>query len=140
MKTKVELINMYRDYLVKAVDHLSKSYLKAQKLPTSLPLNDDDSLETWESFTARFARVVDLFLTKYIRALIKINDPGFDGTMRDFVNQAEKLRLIESADRWMDFRELRNIQAHDYTNEEFERFVKLLLSSTPEVLKIRSLL
>jgi hypothetical protein len=52
----------YQPYLQKALGHLEKSYLKAQNLPTSLEACTDDQLETWESFTSRFARVVGLFL------------------------------------------------------------------------------
>ncbi len=140
MKRNNELRSKYRQYLIKAVDHLEKSFLKAQKLPTQLSVNSDDSLETWESFTARFARVVDLFMTKYLRVLVLDDDPGFEGSLRDVADRAEKLNLIDSANEWLDRRELRNIQAHDYTDEEFERFVKLLLEQTPAVITIRKLL
>lgn len=34
---------------------------------------------------------------------------GFSGSLRDFVNQAEKLGYIENAETWMGIRELRNI-------------------------------
>ncbi len=88
--------------------------------------NDEETLEKWESFTARFARVVDIFLTKFIKLQIKSQDPGFDGTLLDYLNQAEKLRLISDAKRWLAMRELRNIQDHDYTDDEYERFVTAL--------------
>ena len=70
MKYSKELELKYERYLFKALSHLEKSYLKAIRLPTLLEKCSDDDLETWESFTSRFARVVDLYLTKLLRLQI----------------------------------------------------------------------
>lgn len=118
-----ELLKKYEDQVQKAMGHLQYSRNKVSSLPTKLSENDEETLETWESFTSRFARVVDLFLTKYIKVRIKIEDPGFDGSLRDYLNLAEKLGWILDVDRWIALRELRNIQAHDYTDETFLSFV-----------------
>ena len=127
MKYSIELEEKYRRYLLKALTYLEKSFSKAQKLPTRLDKCTDEDLETWESFTSRFARVVDIFLTKYICLMILKQDPGFEGTIKDYLNFAEKIGI----------REYRNIQAHDYTEESFDSFVTGLLHNTPELLKIR---
>lgn len=137
MKASSELEEKYLRYLAKALGHLEKSYQKALKLPTKSQDCSDDDLETWESFTSRFARVVDLYLTKYLRIQISKLDPGFEGTLKDFLNYAEKSDLIPSAELYLSFREFRNIQAHDYTEESFESFVKGLLRNTPELLKLK---
>ena len=137
MKYSVELDEKYQRYLSKALTHLEKSYHKAVKLPTHLDLCDDDALETWESFTSRFARVVDLYLTKYLRLQILRQDPGFEGTLRDHLYLAEKLGYISSAEIFLSFREFRNIQAHDYTEESFESFVRGLLQHAPALLDLR---
>ncbi len=79
--------------------------------------------------------MVDLFLTKYIKSRVKIDDPAFDGTLRDYLNQAEKMNLISDVDRWLAMRELRNIQAHDYTNEAFESFVTAVQNEAAFALK-----
>lgn len=137
MKYSVELEEKYKRFLVKAIGPLEKSYVKAKNLPTSLEKCTDDDLEVWESFTSRFARVVDLYLTKFLRLQIYQLDPGFDGTLKDCLNLAEKAKIISSAEIFMSFREFRNIQAHDYTEESFESFVHGLLTHTPELLKIK---
>ena len=93
----------------------------------------------WESLTSRFVRVVDIFLTKYLRLLVLETDPGFDGTLKDLLNIAEKASFIESADKWLAFREWRNIQAHDYTEDAFAAFVEGLRKNIPAVLKIKEL-
>ena len=66
--------------LQRAITHLRYSYNKIINLPLPEQLSqfDEELLETWESFAARFSRVTDIFLTKYIRTLILQDDPGFN--------------------------------------------------------------
>ena len=131
------LLNQYKDSLGKALTHLEYSHKKVVKLPTEPTKLDEETLETWESFTARLARVVDLFTSKYIQAYVKQNDPGFEGSLRDHVNQAEKLGLINSADQWMAARGLRNITAHEYKEESLKVFFEHLLEFAPIALSLR---
>jgi hypothetical protein len=76
-----------------------------QTLPRAMDKLDQEQLEAWEGFTARFARVADSFLSKYLRTFVGEHEPGFRGSMRDYLNQAEKLGLIESAQLWAEIRE-----------------------------------
>jgi hypothetical protein len=84
--------------------------------------------------------VVDLFLTKYLRAVVLQDDPGFEGSLRDFVNQAEKIRLIGSAQRWMAIRELRNITAYEYAEEELSGYFERTRKLAGELLRIEKIL
>ncbi len=131
------LVEDYQRKLLKALKHLEYSYQKIQLLPTDVDQLDEESLETWESFSARFARVSDLFLTKYVRAKVLENDPGFEGSLRDFVNQGEKLGFLDDADLWMDIRELRNISAHEYTEADLAQYFKQIKSHAHRVLLIQ---
>ena len=115
----------YRQQLVKALKHFEYSFKKIEKLSTQLSEDDEEAMETWESFSSRFSRVVDLFLTKYVRAIVLQNDPGFEGSLRDFVNQGEKLGVVSNPSNWMALRELRNISAHTYEDELSEFLTKL---------------
>lgn len=133
------IIKKYESQLKKALKHLEYSYIKIQKLPLDPKQLGEEELETWESFSSRFSRVVDLFLTKYIKAIVLKDDPGFSGTVRDFANQAERLELIASANEWMQYRELRNIEAHTY-EEELERFLGAIKKNTPQLLKVNKIL
>jgi hypothetical protein len=133
----LSLAEQYKTKVQKALIHLEYSWKKIQKLPAVPNQLDEESLETWESFSARFARVVDLFLTKYLRARVLENDPGFEGSLRDFCDQSEKLGLIDSADFWMKLRELRNINAHDYRDDKLEEYFRDLLANAPQVLKVK---
>lgn len=126
--------------LLKAIDHLEYSYRKILLLPATLESLDEEMLETWESFAARFSRVSDIFLAKYIRASVLLDDPGFSGSLRDFLDQAEKLGVIEDVDSWMGIRELRNISAHEYTEKDLSIFFNRIKQEAPRLIKIKSLL
>lgn len=129
-------IDRYADKLRKSLQHLSYSYAKVLQLSTNVGLMDEETLETWESFTARFSRAVDLFLTKYARAVVMQEDPGFSGTVRDFADYAEKLGLIESSDQWMEFRGFRNIIVHEYEDDDLQQNLEDLRRLTPVVLAV----
>ena len=140
MSSYQNLLAISQQKLLKALRHLDYSYQKIQKLPVDVTQLDEESLETWESFSARFARVADIFLTRFLRAYVLTNDPGFEGTLRDFVNQGEKLGLIDDARVWMGIRELRNITSHDYSENDLTQFFSRLKTETPRLLKIKALL
>lgn len=140
MEKYSQLLADYRVKVNKALSYLDYSYNKVQKLPKSVRELDQETLETWESFSVRFFRVADLFLGKYVRAFVLSQDPGFKGTMRDFVNQAEKLQLIDDARAWMEIRELRNITAHGYSDEDLEKFLLRLYEVAPTLLSISKVL
>lgn len=129
-----------QEKLKKALKHLDYSYKKVAKLSPDVENLDEETLETWESFAARFARVCDVFLARYLRTLVLIEDPGFSGTMRDFLNISEKMGLIESAKDWLALRELRNITAHEYSDKDMSMFFITLRDSCPKLLAITSLL
>lgn len=133
-----KLIDDYSRKLQRNLKHLEYSYNKTNKYGFS-NLSENE-LESWESFSSRFSRVVDIFLTKYLRTLVLENDPGYTGSLRDYVNQAEKLRFIDEANTWMELRELRNITAHDYTETELSEHFENIREKTPLVLKIKDLI
>ena len=137
--TYTQAIEKYRTQLQKALKHLQYSFKKVNLLPTHPDQLDEEGLETWEGYCSRFVRVVDLFLTKYMRAKVLQDDPGFSGTLRDFVNQGEKLGLVDSADQWMVLRELRNIESHTY-EDDLDRFLTRSREQGPIVLSIEPLL
>lgn len=126
--------------LLKALGHLKYTNKKIKDLSIDVTKMDDEQLETWESFAARFSRVADIFLAQYLRTRIKEEDPGFSGTLRDHLNLAEKIGLIDDAKEWLAIRELRNRAAHEYVEEDLSRFFRLLKEKTPTLLTIEKLL
>ena len=67
MSAKNDFLKALREKLLKAIGHLEYSYKKIQHIPPDIDTLDEEGLETWESFSARFCRVSDIFLSKYIR-------------------------------------------------------------------------
>ena len=127
----------YKEQLLKALKHLDYSYKKSLSLSMLESEMDKETLETWEGFSSRFARVVDLLITKYLKVSILLHDPAFDGSFRDLLDYAEKIKLIESADFYMKMREIRNIHAHDYREDKLILFLSDLKAYAPELLKIK---
>ena len=125
--------------LEKALSHLRYTYEKIQKLPDDCSQLNEEELETWESFAARFGRASDIFLMRYLRTRILEEDPGFIGTLRDFLLRAEKMNLIDDAKKWLAIRELRNLSAHEYVEEGLTKFYRLLKKHAPELLSIANL-
>lgn len=72
-----------------------------------------------------------------MRSKILEADPGFEGAFKDLLLLAEKLRYIDSAETWLKLRSLRNIQAHDYTDETFSLFVKELITYAPLLIQLK---
>ena len=124
--------------LLKALEYLAYSHNKIQKLPDVQAKLDAESLETWESYAARFSRVADIFLMKYIRSCILEDDPGFKGSFRDFINRAAKLGLIDDVERWMTIRALRNLSVHEYADEDMTDYFQKLKQYTPTLLTIKA--
>ncbi len=140
MSTLNAFLQEQKEKLLKAIAHLDYSYQKVLKLPVDPNALNDETLETWESFAARFGRVSDLFLTKYVRAQVLLQDPGFNGSFRDFLNQGEKLNILDNTDAWMAIRELRNISAHEYTDKDLAIFFKRLREEAPSLIALKDTL
>lgn len=138
MSAKKDFLEEQREKLLKAIAHLEYSYKKILQIQPDPTKMDEEDLETWESFSARFGRVSDIFLTKYARAFVLSQDPGFIGSFRDFLNQAEKLHVLDDVDIWMSIRELRNISAHDYTDKDLALFFKRLQQEAPRLIALKN--
>jgi hypothetical protein len=121
------------DKLKKALVHLKYTYEKIRLLSEDCKLMNEEELETWESFAARFARVSDIFIARYLRTRILEEDPGFSGTLRDFLLKAEKMGLIDDTNKWLAIRELRNLAAHEYVEEGLTRFFRALKTHVPSL-------
>ena len=117
---------------------LAYSYNKVSAM--DLPLvgeGDDESLETLESFSSRFARFSDLVISRYLRICAIEVDPAFRGTVIDLLNFSEKMNWIESATTWRRIRELRNVAAHEYTADDYMKLYKELIHLCPHLLNFR---
>ncbi len=95
----------------------------------------EEQSRRFEVFSSRFARLSDL-LTQKIFRLIDILDLEDEGSIYDRLNRAEKKHLIDSAEKFIAIRYLRNHIAHEYEDDDSSLFslYQDLLQYTPELL------
>lgn len=115
-------IDQTKILVLKAIKHLEYSLKKVNSISSNFSLDDEELLETFESFTSRFSRLSDIFSKKLLRSLVLKDDPSFQGGFMDNLNQAEKLGLITDAKKWWIVRSLRNKEAHEYTEEDLRNY------------------
>ena len=131
-----DLLKKYRQQVLKALKHLQYSHDRVQKLSTDMDQLSEAQLSDWESLAARFSRASDLFLSKYVRTSVLKGDPAFRGSLRDFLDQAEKQGLVESALEWMEIRETRNVSAHEYSEEKLADHFEKVRKLAPKLLAL----
>ncbi len=132
------LLNEYCSQIKKGIEHLAYSYKKILKLSSDVKTLSTEDLETWEGFVARFGRVSDIFLSKYVRSYVLKGDPAFRGSLRDFVDQAEKLGLVNDSETWMTIRELRNSSAHEYSENKLSTDFEKMRELAPILIELKN--
>lgn len=129
-----KMLDVQARKLKKALKHLKYSFERIRTLSVDNP--DERQLADWESFVARFSRASDIYLTKFLRSSILLDDPGFNGSFRDVLNRAEKLNLIGETDIWLAIRDLRNKAAHEYDEENLSRLFEEMRKLASHLLEI----
>ncbi len=120
----------------KEVTHLSltSNRIKALKPDLhwieSLEKNIECS-EMLDAFVSRFARLQDTLGDKLLPALLRVSLES-TGSHLDNLLRAEKLGWIESSDRWIEIRALRNRLVHDYMNSA-EDLLQAIMTSLDSV-------
>lgn len=137
MDISKDLTGYYYTKIVKSLKYFEYTYSRVLKLGTNPKELSDAELETWDGFSTRFSRTADIFLSKYIKAAVKKDDPGFDGPFRDYLNRAEKLNLIADTPSWLEIRSLRNVIVHDYSDTDLDLIFKKMLALSPLILDLR---
>ena len=95
---------------------------------------EPEELESFESFTGRFARLSDILIQKIFRLVDEL-DLDTQGTVRDRINRAEKKELIVSSDVFVEIRMVRYDIAHEYLPEAIHEIFERVLMLTPHLLE-----
>lgn len=126
--------------LLRAFSAFERSLQRVSGLNSDPTMISPDDEERWEAYCSRFARLQDMLVKRFFRALALEDDPAWAGSVRDLLNLMEKRRVIDSAQAWMELRELRNEMAHEYEDsalqalqERARRAAPLLLALKPQV-------
>ena len=130
---KTELLQVELTGIEKSATHLEYSFNRCKGLMTTSPLSPEQ-LESLESLTSRFARLSDL-LTKRVFRLIDDLELAEAGTVLDRIYRAEKRGWLDSA-QMIRIRELRNLIAHEYSQDQMTEIYRTVISLTDPLLAI----
>lgn len=122
---ELKLLNDARDVLLYSFNKCTAIGIKETYEP--------EELESFESFTGRFARMSDILIQKIFRLVDEL-DLDSQGTVRDRINRAEKKELIDSSDVFVEIRMVRNDIAHEYLPEAIHDMFGKVLTLTPHLL------
>jgi len=98
---------------------------------------NNEKRRTVDSFIFRFSKIQDLIGEKLFKEILqKVGEYQRNMSFTEILDKAEKLEIIESADKWSNFRELRNSLSHEYPSNEAEliKDIKLALDYFDEIL------
>ncbi len=113
---------------VKAIQmHLSRASATGEELTCFLDtLSTDDfsnpeKVKVIDAFLFRFIKIQDLMGNKLFREVLGALGEYEDSmSMLDVLDRLEKIKLIESANCWLDYRNLRNLLTHEYPDNQHE--------------------
>ena len=125
LEKELSILSDAREVLVYSFNKCTKIGIKTKYEP--------EELESFESFTGRFARLSDILIQKIFRLVDEL-DLDFQGTIRDRINRAEKKDLIASSDIFVEIRVVRNDIAHEYLPEAIQEIFVKVLQLTPSLL------
>jgi len=81
--------------------------------------SDNAKIKIIDAFLFRFIKTQDLMGNKLFREVLdRLGEYDDSMSMLDVLDRMEKLELIDSADVWMDYRNLRNTLTHEYPNNK----------------------
>ena len=121
---------MIKDVLEKINLHLkrAKSALNEMKNWESITANifeDFEKIKTVDTFIYRYTKLQDMMGQKLFRVFLdEIGEYRENMSLLDSLDKLEKLEIIEDANRWREFRNIRNQLTHEYPNSENE-YIKI---------------
>ena len=133
LKFILEELKKHRERLI-----FSKEKIESWKDLSAETLKNPEKVETIDSFIFRFSKLQDSMGQKLFPATLEFLGEDIRGLpFIDILNKLEKLRLIDSAGKWKELRELRNLLTHTYPWEEEELIsnIKVALKRSEELLE-----
>lgn len=90
---------------------------------TLLENPSDELVAALDQFVYRFSKLQDMLGRKVLRAVLveHFREPYEDAPFRDVLDRLEALRIVDSADRWDEYRAVRNALVHEYPESAAEK-------------------
>ncbi len=114
---------MIRDAIEISKIHLERLERAAEEIREmgeleNADFEDFEVVKTIDTFIFRFMKLQDYMGNKLFKAfLIETGDYRDDMSFIDVPDKLEKLKIIDSAENWIELRKLRNKLAHEYLDE-----------------------
>ncbi|MBK8576544.1 MAG: nucleotidyltransferase substrate binding protein [Elusimicrobia bacterium] len=119
------LAHQYRDKAKKALELFLHSARKVPPFKFSV-LKTPEDLEPYDALAGRFERAIELTLNPLLKSIEFVETGSSSETIRDKLNFAAKLDLIDDVELWLEMRAARNRIAHEYLPEQIEIVQDLL--------------
>jgi len=97
---------------------------------------DFEKIKTVDTFIYRFIKLQDIMGEKLFKAFLnKIGEYKNSMSLLDILDKLEKFEIIDNANRWMQYRKLRNQLTHEYPNNEDDIIdgIKIAITSFVEI-------
>ena len=90
---------------------------------------DKERIKTIDAFIFRYIKLQDFMGEKLFRELLRrIGEYKDNMSLIDVLDKLEKLEIVSNADKWIDFRNIRNKLTHEYPDNEEEIIEDIKLS------------
>ena len=90
---------------------------------------DIEKIKTIDSFIYRFTKIQDRMGEKFFPlVLTELYEYKRTMALIDVLHRLEKLELLSSSDKWIEYRKLRNVLTHEYPDNEDEIIEAINLS------------
>ncbi len=105
--------------------HIKRIGEALAKIERYFPITEDvyekfsiDDIGVLDQFVYRYTKLQDKIGSSVLKnAVCLIEYTDYTGTFIDILNTLEKHNIIESAERWITFRSIRNRLTHEYTSD-----------------------
>jgi hypothetical protein len=117
-----ENFDKIRNTLAACDAHNARLNSALKKLSVLFPLSEstfselsEDEVSYTDQLILRFLKLQDLIGKKlFLQTLLILQEDYSDRPILDILNRLEQLKIIDSAENWIAFREVRNLITHDY--------------------------
>ena len=117
-----ELNDKIRKTIAAGDAHNSRMKSALNKLAPVFPLSEDkfrelneDQVSYTDQLILRFLKLQDLLGQKlFPQVLLVLQEDYSNRPFLDMINRLEQLRILDSAEKWIALREVRNLITHDY--------------------------
>jgi len=130
-------MSIYQLKLQKIINECDKHILRMnsahKKIAEALPLDTDryknlneDQVEHIDQYLFRFAKLQDAIGKRLFKVVAMLLEEDLeDISFIDLLNRLEKLNVLESAEEWIELRQVRNVLSHTYEDEPEEMSIAI---------------